>query len=445
MWVHSLGIYYNTKHVIHCNSSNSLSCCDSAYPCTGAFSRTAVMSRSGAKTPMAGVFSGAVVVMALYVLTPAFFYIPEAVLGAVVIHAVVDLVSGPSFLRELWKSSILEFMIFVIAVIISIFMDVETAIYISVGLSLLLMLLRLARPSISILGRAKLAPTKQAPASSSSSTSSTALDVVYGTDNARYIYVDETDVHFHHLLDPLPEGILVIRLSSAILYPNANYIAERIIDIVQSRTRPFTNPHTTVDVVWNQPSTKEIQQLHHHVPHLQALVLDFSGVDQLDATAVHTLHATREALNRYVGTSVDWHFCHLVYPQVRQALLGAGFGSIVNTGSSSAQSAFGISIHNQNKDVSYSAASMPTTFNSLRDPMDGAMIMESNAYHHQYYGNTTSPLQPLEYSNALLLLPEDKYPAFHWDVESAIYTISQQNSSSGNKKDNTSSITATVY
>jgi MFS superfamily sulfate permease-like transporter len=388
------------------------------------------MSRSGAKTPMAGIFSGAVVVMALYVLTPAFFYIPEAVLGAVVIHAVVDLVSGPSFLYKLWKSSILETMIFVLAVVVTIFMDVETAIYISVGLSLLLMLLRLARPSISILGRVKLASSSSKHiTTSSSSTSSTARDDIYGNENARYIYVDESDVHFNHLLDPLPEGILAIRLNHAILYPNANYIAECITHIVKSRTRPLANC-STVEAVWNQPSSKEIQRQDHHVPHLQALVLDFSGVNQLDATAIHTLHATREALDRYVGSPVDWHFCQLVNPQVRQALLDAGFGDA--TGFSVP---LGISVH---KDAIYnSAASMPT-LNSLRDPMDDAVIMASTAYDHEY----TSSSEPLKY-NDMVLLPEDKYPAFHWDIESAVYAITSNSGS--NKKNNASSITVTVY
>lgn len=406
------------------------------------------MSRSGAKTPLAGVFSGAVVVMALYVLTPAFFYIPEAVLGAVVIHAVVDLISGLSFLRELWKSSILEFMIFVIAVMLSVFMDVETAIYLSVGLSLLLMLLRLARPSISILGRVKLAPLKQPTMSSSSfTTTSRSNEDVYRTDKVGYIFVDETDVHFCHLLDPLPEGILVIRLNNAILYPNANYIAERITSIVQSRTRPIVNPSSTaVEPVWNQPSAKEIQQQHQHVPHLQALVLDFSGVDGLDATAIHTLHATREALDRYAGTSVDWHFCHLVNPQVRQALIDAGFGGIPYTGSfvQEQQDEEEVLAIHQHKGLGYSTASMPT-LNSVRDPMDDAMIIRSDVYQHQHYA-IASTLHPSEYDK-MVLLPEDKYPAFHWDVESAVYILSQQKSNGGSNMKNTavSSITVTVY
>jgi len=45
----------------------------SAYPATGSFSRTAVKSKSGVRTPAAGIITGATVVVALYALTDAFF------------------------------------------------------------------------------------------------------------------------------------------------------------------------------------------------------------------------------------------------------------------------------------------------------------------------------------------------------------------------------------
>jgi hypothetical protein len=84
----------------------------SAYPNTGSFSRTAIKARSGVRTPLAGVFSAAVVVLSLYALTPAFYYIPDSILAAVIIHAVSDLVSGPKFLKQLWHVNPLELYVF---------------------------------------------------------------------------------------------------------------------------------------------------------------------------------------------------------------------------------------------------------------------------------------------------------------------------------------------
>lgn len=406
------------------------------------------MARSGAKTPMAGVFSGAVVLLALYVLTPAFFYIPEAVLGSVVIHAVVDLVSGPKFLKDLWNSSICEFLIFLIAVIITCFVDVETGIYVSVGLSLLLMLLKLARPSVSSLGRIKLSHASSydaqdrqyVPPSIASITSTTKDD---GSDNhPRYIYVEERDPLYTRLLDPLPTGVVVIRLSHSILYPNANYVAECIMDIVKCRTR---SGHGEIDVTiddmkeeetaWNQPPAKE-DVLHRHAlkPHLECIVLDFSAVDRLDATALHTLHSMQQTLDRYAGgKTVEWHFCHIVNTQVRQLLIQSGFGLTERIASS-------VEIkptRQQERPKVYGGGESLQTINSLRDPMM-AMVNES------YYSNV-NVTKSHECENAIGLLPVDRYAAFHWDVEAAIYSISEKRQESLHYQDNNlSSVTVTT-
>ena len=74
----------------------------SAYPMTGCFSRTAVNSQSGVKTPLAGLVTGLVVVVATQFLGRAFVYIPKACLGAVIISAVLPMVKV-SGVRKMWK------------------------------------------------------------------------------------------------------------------------------------------------------------------------------------------------------------------------------------------------------------------------------------------------------------------------------------------------------
>lgn len=404
------------------------------------------MARSGAKTPMAGVFSGAVVVLALYILTPAFYYIPEAVLGSVVIHAVVDLVSGPKFLKELWKSSIWEFFIFVIAVVITCFMDVETGIYVSVGLSLLLMLLKLARPTVSSLGRVKLDGHAHLSSYTAQdqqcvpSITSTAKDDAYGLDKyARYIYVEEKDPHYTRLFDPLPTGIVVIRLSHSILYPNANYVAECIMDIVKSRTRSGHGEIDTIGIIeeriWNQPSLKE-DVLHRHAlkPYLEGIVLDFSAVDKLDATALHTLHSMQQTLDRYAGgKTVEWHFCHIVNTHVRQLLIQSGFGLAERIATSDEMEI----THNEERPKLYDGGGSLQTINSLRDPMM-AMVNDS------YYSNVDATKYH-DCENTIGLLPVDRYAAFHWNVEAAIYSISEKRQNLLQyQHNNLSSVTVTI-
>ena len=55
------------------------------YPATGSFSRTAIKSKAGVRTPFAGVITGLLVLLALYALPAMFFYIPNAALAAVIV------------------------------------------------------------------------------------------------------------------------------------------------------------------------------------------------------------------------------------------------------------------------------------------------------------------------------------------------------------------------
>lgn len=54
--------------------------------------RTAINSQSGVRTPVGSVWTGILVLLALAVLTPYFFYIPQASLAAVIICAVILMV-----------------------------------------------------------------------------------------------------------------------------------------------------------------------------------------------------------------------------------------------------------------------------------------------------------------------------------------------------------------
>jgi len=72
-----------------------------AYPATGSFSRSAIKSMSGVRTPLAGIVTGIVVILALYALTSAFYWIPLAGLaaGACLLFALVLICSYHSRCR----------------------------------------------------------------------------------------------------------------------------------------------------------------------------------------------------------------------------------------------------------------------------------------------------------------------------------------------------------
>jgi solute carrier family 26 (sodium-independent sulfate anion transporter), member 11 len=94
------------QELIAIGVTNTVGSCFGAYPATGSFSRTALKSKSGVRTPAAGIITAIVVIVALYGLTPAFYWIPTAGLSAVIIHAVADLVASP---KQVCKDSLTLF------------------------------------------------------------------------------------------------------------------------------------------------------------------------------------------------------------------------------------------------------------------------------------------------------------------------------------------------
>lgn len=76
----------------------------SSMPTSGAFTRSAVGNASGIQTPMAGIYSGIMALLALSYLTPYFGFIPRATLSAVLMSAVIFLIDW-KIIKVLWKGN----------------------------------------------------------------------------------------------------------------------------------------------------------------------------------------------------------------------------------------------------------------------------------------------------------------------------------------------------
>lgn len=74
------------QELIAIGVANTIGTLFHAYPATGSFSRSALKSKSGVRTPLAGLVTGLVVIVALYGLTPAFTWIPTAGMIVYVCH-----------------------------------------------------------------------------------------------------------------------------------------------------------------------------------------------------------------------------------------------------------------------------------------------------------------------------------------------------------------------
>ncbi len=124
----------------------------SSFPVTGGFSRTAVNDQAGARTGLASIVSAALIIVTLLFLTPLFYYLPNAVLAAVIIVAVYGLIDHKEA-RHLWHSNRGDFVLWIVTFAATLFVGIEQGIALGVILSLALVIYRTTKPHIAVLGR----------------------------------------------------------------------------------------------------------------------------------------------------------------------------------------------------------------------------------------------------------------------------------------------------
>ncbi|KAK6643064.1 hypothetical protein RUM43_004567 [Polyplax serrata] len=121
----------------------------SSIPVTGSFSRSAVNHASGVKTPLGGIYTGAIILLALSTLTPYFFYIPKASLSAVIICAVIFMIEY-EVVKPMWKSNRKDLIPAFTTFILCLLIGVEYGILIGVLINIVFLLYPSARPTIRV-------------------------------------------------------------------------------------------------------------------------------------------------------------------------------------------------------------------------------------------------------------------------------------------------------
>ncbi|KAI0687186.1 sulfate permease [Cytidiella melzeri] len=305
------------QELIAIGVTNAIGTVFGAYPATGSFSRSALKSKSGVRTPAAGILTAVVVIVALYGLTPAFFWIPSAGLSAIIIHAVADLVAKPKQVYAFWRVSPLEFVIWAAAVLVTVFSTIENGIYTSICASAALLLVRIARPRGYFLGKITLR--------SSDSNAQDSRDVYVPINPKASLMNGSVKV------SPPAPGVVVYRFEESFVYPNSSILNSTIVDHVKENMRrglDFNNI-SLADRSWNDPGPRpghDESAENAKKPDLRAIVLDFSGVSQIDTTAVQALIDTRNEVERWADHPVEFHFATVLSPWIRRALIAGGFG-----------------------------------------------------------------------------------------------------------------------
>lgn len=118
---------------------------------TGSLSKTAASDEAGGRTPMVLLFCAALSFLTFMFLTAPFEYMPEAALGAIVIHALWSLFDFKSLMRYK-RSKTIDFLLAVFAAAGVIFIGVMAGIVIGVALSLVAFIDRASKPHSAILG-----------------------------------------------------------------------------------------------------------------------------------------------------------------------------------------------------------------------------------------------------------------------------------------------------
>ena len=194
----------------------------------GSMSASAVKEGAGARTQISNITAWAATIVTVLLLTPLFKTLPEAVLAALIIHALWHILVARK-LQAVRAVSRTEFWLGALTIAGVVLVDVLPGMIIGLVASLLLVIYRSSQAHLSVLGRQPGVPGKYA------------------------------DLARHPEAVPVP-GLLIIRFDAPIYYANALTVRGRIEEIVQAEDMPP-----------------------------RAIVLDASAQDSLDVTSAEML------------------------------------------------------------------------------------------------------------------------------------------------------------
>jgi MFS superfamily sulfate permease-like transporter len=134
--------------------ANILGSIAKSYPTSGSFSRSAVNLQAGAVSGLSSVFTSLAVVIVLLFFTPLLYHLPQSVLAAVIMMAVIGLVNVSGFIHA-WEAQWYDGAISVISFFCTLAFapHLDKGIMIGVILSLLVFLYKSMRPKIAALSR----------------------------------------------------------------------------------------------------------------------------------------------------------------------------------------------------------------------------------------------------------------------------------------------------
>jgi SulP family sulfate permease len=173
------------------------------YPVAGGLSQSAVNDTAGAKTPLSLLFASATIAACLLFLTGFLQNLPTVILASIVLVAIRGLFDLDE-IKHLYKINKQEFFVAMVALVAVLIWGILTGVLLAAIVTLLLLIKATSTPNVAFLGR------------------------IPGTK--RY-----TDMERHPDNERI-EGLLIVRIESAILYFNVEYIKEQLWEKISSET-----------------------------------------------------------------------------------------------------------------------------------------------------------------------------------------------------------------
>lgn len=277
----------------------------------GAMSRTSVNSSCKVKSPLSGVVTTAVILICIYFLVGALFWIPKAALAAIIICAVWPLIYPPSAFYRFWKTSLADFITSMLAFWLSLFYSTEFGIFIPIGFNVVY---NLARQTFTSLTASPAPPPTEL---------ASALDAARGLPPSAHSYAADHMLHDVH----------VFRFNESLFFPNSYRLTQRVLDAVQTHHAPaHSGAHGSErERNWSVTAEHRLARLRRAagtdpstLPAVGLVVLDFGRVNHVDTTAVAHLRTLVAEVQRYGGAGVEFRFVDLA-PRVRERFQRAGW------------------------------------------------------------------------------------------------------------------------
>lgn len=175
-----------------------------SYPVSGSFSRSAVNLQAGAVTGLSSAFSTLVVVITLLLFTPLLYHLPQSVLAAIIMMAVIGLVNVKGFVHA-WQAQKYDGAISIVTFVTTLTFapHLDKGIMIGVTLSIVIYLLRNIKPDMALLSK----------------------------------YTDGTYRNADRWGLQKCDHIAVVRFNNSLFFANVQYLEDKILEQVAERPK----------------------------------------------------------------------------------------------------------------------------------------------------------------------------------------------------------------